>query len=129
MNSTHKHKRGENGAALFVATSSLVFLIPMVGLAVDTGFLYAAKARLQMAVDGSSLAAARALNLGATLQSQQTSAAQNAVNWFWANFPAGAWATTGTVMDTAGATNTAAGFASPSVNIFPDTTNPQLDHV
>jgi uncharacterized membrane protein len=87
MNLKQQNRRGENGAALFVATSSLVFLIPMVGLAVDTGFLYSAKARLQMAVDGSSLAAARALNLGATLQSQQSSAAQNAVNWFWANFP------------------------------------------
>src|SRR5579871_6836091 len=83
MTSKPKRKRGESGASLIVATCSLVFLIPMVGLAVDTGFLYSAKARLQMAVDGSSLAAARALNLGATLQSQQASAAQNAVNWFW----------------------------------------------
>src|ERR1700704_4075508 len=100
MNSKPKNHRGENGAALFLAMSSMVFLIPMVGLAVDTGFLYSTKARLQMAVDGSSLAAARALNLGATLQSQQTSAAQNAVTWFWANFPSGSWATTGTVMNT-----------------------------
>ena len=129
MNSKPKIKRGESGASLIVATCSLVFLIPMVGLAVDTGFLYSAKARLQMAVDGSSLAAARALNLGATLQSQQTAAAQNAVNWFWANFPSGVYATTGTVMNTTGATNTATGFSSPSVNIFPDSSNPQLDHV
>ena len=129
MNSKPKIKRGESGASLIVATCSLVFLIPMVGLAVDTGFLYSAKARLQMAVDGSSLAAARALNLGATLQSQQASAAQNAVNWFWANFPSGAYATTGTVMNTTGATNSATGFSSTSVNIFPDANNPQLDHV
>jgi von Willebrand factor type A domain len=32
-------------------------------------------------------------------------------------------------MDTTGATNTAAGYSSPSVNIFPDSSNPQLDHV
>ena len=129
MNPKCRARRSESGAALYVATSSLVFLIPMIGLAVDTGFLYSAKARLQMAVDGSSLAAARALNLGATLQSQQTSAAQNAVNWFWANFPSGSWGTSGTVMDTTGATNTALGYSSPSVNIFPDSSNPQLDHV
>ena len=128
-NSQNKHGRGESGAALFLATSSMVFLIPMVGLVVDTGFMYSAKARLQAAVDGSSLAAARALNLGATLQSQQTAAAQNAVNWFYANFPVGTWATTGTSMNTTGATNTNAGYASPSVNIYPDANNPQLDHV
>ncbi len=129
MNSKNKHKRGESGAALFLATSSLVFLIPMIGLVVDTGFLYSAKARMQAAVDGASLGAARALNLGDTLQSQQSTAAQNAVNWFYANFPSGSWATTGTVMNTTGAANTNFGYSSPSVNIYPDANNPQLDHV
>lgn len=129
MKTKRKQRCRESGAALLLATASMVFVIPMVGLAVDTGFLYSAKSRLQMAVDGSSLAAARALNLGATLQSQQTSAAQNAVNWFWANFPLGAWASTGTVMNTTGASNSNNGFSSTSVNIYPDASNPQLDHV
>jgi len=64
------------------------------------GVLYAAKARLQAGVDGASLAAARALNLGLTVSEQTTSAQQNAVNWFYANYPPGNWATSGTVMNT-----------------------------
>src|SRR5450631_4502029 len=110
MNKKHRrNRRGESGTALILGTASMIFLIPMVGLAVDTGFLYSAKSKLQASVDGASLAAARALNLGATLQSQQGTAAQNAVNWFYANFPAAAWASTGTSMTIAGATNNASG--------------------
>jgi len=99
------------------------------GLAIDTSFLYAVKGRLQAAVDGAALGAARALNLGETLQDQQTAASQNAVNWFYANFPPNTWATTGTVMSAGSATNNASGFFSQSVNIYPDMSNPQLDHV
>src|ERR1700733_4978085 len=73
----------------------------MLGLVVDIGILYSVKARLQAAVDGAALAAARALNLGQTTTEQATAAQQNAVNWFYANFPAGNWSTTGTVMTTA----------------------------
>jgi Flp pilus assembly protein TadG len=133
-----KNHRGESGTSLILGTASLIFLIPMVGLAVDTGFLYSAKAKMQASVDGAALAAARSLNLGSTLQSQQSTAAQNALNWFYANFPAATWNSTGTVMSIAGETNTNAGFGvsgSPavcgavSVCIFPDATNPQLDHV
>ena len=130
MNNDHrKNRRGESGTSLILGTASLSFLIPMIGLAVDSGFLYAAKSRLQASVDGASLAAARALNMGATLQSQQLTAAQNAVNWFYANFPLSTWNSTGTVMTISGYTNFATGFSSASVNIFPDATNPQLDHV
>jgi Flp pilus assembly protein TadG len=130
-NDRGKKWRRESGTSLILGTASMIFLIPMVGLAVDTGFLYSAKARLQASVDGASLAAARALNLGATLQSQQAAAAQNALNWFYANFPSAAWATTGTSMSITGETNSAAGFgaAGQSVHIYPDATNPQLDHV
>jgi len=62
-------KRGESGNSLFIGTLSLVMLIPLMGLTIDASFLYAAKARLQAAVDGASLGAARALNMGNTLQS------------------------------------------------------------
>lgn len=124
-------KRGENGNSLFLGTMSLVLLIPMLGLTIDASYLYAAKARLQAAVDGSALGAARSLNLGDTLVSQQTNAAQNAVNWFYANFPPGTWATSGTVMSTTGESNGSSGFGSAgqSVHIYPDSSNPQLDHV
>jgi Flp pilus assembly protein TadG len=98
---------------------SLIFLIPMIGLAVDVGMLYVIKARLQGAVDGASLAAARALNLGQTTSAQATSAKQNAVNWFYANFPAGSWFTNSTLMDT---TDTHA-------HVYDDPVNPNLRHV
>jgi hypothetical protein len=124
-----RRKRGEKGSALFLGIASLVFLIPMMGLSIDASFLYAVKGRMQAAVDGAALGAARALNMGLTLETQQTAAAQNAVNWFYANFPPGTYATTGTVMSDGSSTNTASGFYSTSVNIFPDSSNPQLDHV
>ncbi len=92
----------ESGASLFLAIAALVWVvIPMLGLVVDIGILYSVKARLQAAVDGAALAAARALNLGQTTAQQATAAQQNAVNWFYANFPPGNWSTTGTVMTTA----------------------------
>src|ERR1700674_5554316 len=114
-----KSKCSERGTALVLGTVSLVFLIPMIGIAVDVGFLYSAKARLQAAVDGAALAAARSLNLGQTILAQEATAKQNAVNWFYGNFPPGTWGTTNTQMD-----NTAS-----HVNVYPDMVNPQLDHV
>jgi Flp pilus assembly protein TadG len=110
----------EKGASLFVAVAALVFIIlPVAGLTIDVGYLYSAKSRLQASVDGAALAAARALNMGITITAQEANAAQNAVNWFYGNFPPGTWMTTSTQMD-----NTSA-----HVNVFPDTTNPQLAHV
>jgi Flp pilus assembly protein TadG len=97
-----QHRNREKGASLIVAIAAMVWVIfPMLGLVVDLGILYSAKARLQAAVDGASLAAARALNLGQTTAAQAVSAQQNAVNWFHANFPNGNWGTSNTVMTTA----------------------------
>jgi Flp pilus assembly protein TadG len=97
----HRSGNRRAGASLFIAIAGLVWVvIPMLGLVVDLGILYSAKARLQAAVDGAALAAARALNLGQTTSEQATAAQQNAVNWFYANFPPGNWSTTGTVMTT-----------------------------
>jgi Flp pilus assembly protein TadG len=93
------YRNSEKGAALFLGTIALVMIIPMLGMFVDISILYVAKARLQSSVDGASLAAARALNLGQTPSEQQSSAQQNAINWFYANFPSGNWATSGTVMN------------------------------
>jgi Flp pilus assembly protein TadG len=88
-----------------VAIAAMVWvIIPMLGLVVDLGILYSAKARLQAAVDGAALAAARALNVGQTTAAQAVSAQQNAVNWFYANFPNGNWGTSHTVMTTANVT-------------------------
>lgn len=107
----------EKGAALFLGTMSLVFIIPMIGLFIDVGVLYAVKARLQSSVDGASLAAARSLNLGQTTDAQTSSAQQNAVNWFYANFPSGNWGTSNTVMSTT------------NVQVFDDPNNTSLRNV
>lgn len=110
-------RREERGIVLILATASLVMLVPMVGLSVDVGYLYASKARLQAAVDGAALAAARALNLGATTEAQADAARQNAVNWFYSNFPPGNWATSNTVMN------------NSSVSVYDSPLNPNLRHV
>jgi len=107
----------EKGTSLFIGTIALVFIVPLIGLFIDVGILYSAKARLQAAVDGAALAAARSLNLGQTTAAQATTAKQNAVNWFYANFPTGNWATTNTVMSTA------------TVTVQDDPNNPQLRDV
>jgi Flp pilus assembly protein TadG len=109
----HQHRNREKGASLFIAIAALVWVvIPMLGLFIDLGILYSAKARLQAAVDGAALAAARALALGSNTTAQATSAQQNAVSWFYANFPPGNWNTNNTVMTTANVTVTDA--AAPS---------------
>ena len=95
-----KRNPGQRGVSLLLGTASLIFIVPIVGLVIDVGILYSAKSRLQAAVDGASLAAARALNLGQSTNAQATQAKQNAVNWFYANFPAGNWSTNNTLMDT-----------------------------
>ena len=90
--------RCRKGVSLIVVAVSLAFIVPVVGMMIDVGVLYSVKARLQAAVDGASLAAARALNLGQTTSAQATSAQQNAVNWFYANFPTHSWGTFNTQM-------------------------------
>jgi len=114
---TQQRIRRQKGVSLLVGACALVFIIPLVGLVVDVGVLYSAKSRLQAAVDGASLAAARALNLGQTTDAQSTSAKQNAVNWFYANFPNGNWGTTDTQMSQA------------TVQVFDDPKNPQVRNV
>jgi Flp pilus assembly protein TadG len=114
-----RRKRAESGVSLVLGTTALVFIVPMMGLGIDVGFLYSAKDKLQASVDGAALAAARALTLGASTSAQATSAKQNAVNWFYANFPPHAWATVNTQMDT----------SDTHVHVYDDATNTSLRHV
>jgi Flp pilus assembly protein TadG len=90
----------EKGVTLIIGTLSMLFIIPMMGLAIDVGFLYAVKSKLQASVDGAALASARALSIGATLSAQTTTAQAHAVNWFSSNFPTGYFGTYNTVMGT-----------------------------
>ncbi len=67
----------------------LLFVIPVVGLAIDASFLFAVKARLQSATDAAALAAARSLSVGLTMAEQEGSAVSRAEAFFGANYPPG----------------------------------------
>src|SRR5947209_876733 len=92
-------KHAEKGMVLLVSAMMLLFIvIPAVGLAIDAGILYAVKAKLQTAVDGAALGAARSLSRGLDLASQQSAASNTAVRWYHANFPTN-WMGVSTVAD------------------------------
>jgi Flp pilus assembly protein TadG len=77
------------GMAVLVTTVAMVFIIPAVGLSIDAGMLYAIKARLAAASDAASLAAARSLSVGLTIDEQRANAITTAQRFFQANFPTG----------------------------------------
>lgn len=94
-------KRGrenrEGGMAVLLTAIMLLFTIPAMGLAIDAGLMYVIRGRLTAACDAASLATARNLNLGLTLEEQTAAATQRGTAFFGANFPAGYLGTTGTV--------------------------------
>jgi Flp pilus assembly protein TadG len=78
---------GERGIAIYVSAVILVMAVPMIGLAIDGTMLYIIKSRLQGAVDGAALAAARALARGSDSAAQTTSAKAAAVSYVKLNYP------------------------------------------
>ncbi|MCW5963266.1 MAG: VWA domain-containing protein [Bryobacterales bacterium] len=93
--SRRRNRPKEKGMAFVWGAVSMLFLIPMVGLAIDSGVAFVIKTRLSIAVDSACLAAARSLNRGMTLSAQEASARATALRYFYANFPVGDWQTTG----------------------------------
>ena len=85
----------EKGFALLLATLSLLFLVPLAGLAIDAGMAYIIKTRLSVAVDSACISAARSLNRGLDLSSQRDAARGVALRYFNANFPQDHFGTTG----------------------------------
>ena len=67
----------------------LVFAIPLVGLSIDAGILYAVKTKLSMACDAGALAGARALARGLNDPAQQSNAQSVAQAYILLNFPNG----------------------------------------
>ena len=114
---SQRRRLAQKGVSLIVGTASMVLLIPSAGLAVDAALLYYTKARLQGAVDGAALGAARALSLGDSPTVQTANAKQDAVNWFYANFPSTLWGTSNTQMD------------QSMVTVADDPNNPHLRNV
>ena len=89
MNGKKAKNRNERGISLMFTAMTLVFIVPMVGLAIDAGILYTVKGKLQMAVDAASLAAARALSRGNDDMTQQSNARAVAQEYVLLNFPSG----------------------------------------
>ena len=77
------------GQILVLTALSLVVFIGMAALAVDLGMAYAVKAKLTSAVDAASLAAAKAVKIGADDATRRQNATAAANSFFAANFPTG----------------------------------------
>jgi hypothetical protein len=85
-----RRQGGQRGATLVLFTIMLAtVLLPMVGLAIDSTVAYFAQQRLVSATDAAALAAARSLNVGQDLESQEANATRIAQKFFDANFPPG----------------------------------------
>jgi Flp pilus assembly protein TadG len=82
----NKHKQAQRGFALILTSIMLIILIPVIGLAIDVTLLYVDKARLQGAVDGAALAAARSLSRGNDDPTQQINAKKAAATSVFLNY-------------------------------------------
>ncbi|MFM0236682.1 vWA domain-containing protein [Paraburkholderia phytofirmans] len=81
-------RRQRGSVSIFVAVS-LIALLGILGLAVDSGFGYMIKARLDAATDGAVIAAGEAVTRGNNQTEQTNNAQQAATAFFAANYPAG----------------------------------------
>ncbi|WP_258167677.1 TadE/TadG family type IV pilus assembly protein [Paraburkholderia sp. BL21I4N1] len=83
------HTARQRGSVSVIVAVSLIALIGILGLAVDSGLGYMIKARLDAATDGAVIAAGEAVTRGNN-QTQQTANAQQAASAFFAaNYPVG----------------------------------------
>ncbi len=81
-------RRRQRGQVLILVGLTLIVLIGVVGLAIDSGRAYGVRARLNAAVDAASIAAARALASGADDAARIANARAAAVRFFNLNYPA-----------------------------------------
>jgi Flp pilus assembly protein TadG len=87
-------RANERGVAIYVTSVLLVMIVPMAGLAIDGTMLYIDKCRLQGAVDGAALAAAKALARGSDDPTQQANAKTAAATYVMLNYPSSYFFTT-----------------------------------
>jgi hypothetical protein len=81
-------RKRQRGFVTLIWTCMMLFvIIPSVGLAIDAGVMYYIKSKLQSAVDGAALGAARSLNQGTSIPLQETAATSVATRYYHANFP------------------------------------------
>jgi Flp pilus assembly protein TadG len=87
MNQPSSRRRNQRGGTLALLTLTIpVFLIPMMGLAIDGSMCFIIQAKLSSAVDGAALGAGRLLGTNANSD-------EIAGEFLHANFPAGYWGT------------------------------------
>src|ERR1700686_4734441 len=117
MNRNHRRTgKGQRGFVIYIWLLMMLFvIIPMVGLAIDGGILYFIKGKLQAAVDGAALGAARSLNRSTAIAQQITDATDTATRYYHANFPIG-WMGVSNVADPA-VTGPAAPPATAIINV------------
>lgn len=82
-------RRREAGQVIVVVALSMFAVLGAVGLAIDSGLAYVARAQLNTAVDAAGIAAARASTNGTTQADQRAAAQEAARDFFNANYPAG----------------------------------------
>jgi Flp pilus assembly protein TadG len=83
------HGRRQRGIATMMTAAFLALLVPLMGLAIDTGIMYAVHSKLAAAADAAALAGARALVIGADETTQENNAKSTATQYMALNFPAG----------------------------------------
>jgi Flp pilus assembly protein TadG len=97
MKHYYHHSKGQ---IVIIVAITLVVLIGMVGLAVDSGRGYGVKAKLSAAVDAAAIAAARALVVGVNDAERLANAQIAAQKFFNGNFPANYLGSTPTSLNT-----------------------------
>ena len=87
-NRTRPARQGERGFVMILYCLMMLFIvIPVVGLAIDAGIMYMIKGKLQTAVDGAALGAARSLAANVPLANQESNAGAAGIANYHANFP------------------------------------------
>lgn len=90
-------RRPQRGQILIMAAVTLVMVIASAGLAIDSGFGYLVKAKLNAAVDAAAIAGAKAVPQGTGEAAQRAAAIQAAQEFFAVNYPAGYLGSTATL--------------------------------
>jgi Flp pilus assembly protein TadG len=82
-------RQRQQGAVSIVVALSLIALLGVIGLALDSALGYIVKAKLDAAADGAAIAAGQAVTQGSDQATQTTNARNAAKAFFAANYPAG----------------------------------------
>jgi len=97
--------RRSDGQILIMTALALTVLMGLSALTIDLGMAYAVKAKLNSAVDAASLAAGKAVKIGADDNTRRANATAAANRFFAANFPASIRSTTATTFSVDSITN------------------------